>query len=79
MRILEEADRCAGTGEVGQLLRREGLYSSHLANWRKARDEGARYGLRSKKRGVKPKASNLRISVIVNASIGDCERPDRPS
>ncbi|MCP4003227.1 MAG: transposase [bacterium] len=58
LRILEEADRCTGAGEVGQLLRREGLYSSHLANWRKARDEGALHGLRSKKRGAKPKASN---------------------
>ena len=58
LRILEEADRCTGAGEVGQLLRREGLYSSHLANWRKARDEGALRGLRSKKRGAKPKASN---------------------
>jgi transposase-like protein len=58
LRILEEADRCAGDGEVGQLLRREGLYSSHLANWRKARRDGALRGLRSKKRGVKPKASN---------------------
>ncbi len=57
-RMLEEADRCTGAGEVGQLLRREGLYSSHLANWRKARDEGALRGLRSKKRGAKPKASN---------------------
>jgi transposase len=58
LRILEEADRCTGAGEVGQLLRREGLYSSHLANWRKARDEGALRGLRSNKRGAKPKASN---------------------
>ena len=58
LRILEEAERSTGTGEVGQLLRREGLYSSHLANWRKARDEGALRGLRSKKRGVKPRASN---------------------
>ena len=58
LRILEEADRCTGADEVGQLLRREGLYSSHLANWRKARDEGALRGLRSKKRGAKPKASN---------------------
>ena len=58
LRILEEAERCVGAGEVGQLLRREGLYSSHLANWRKARDEGALRGLRSKKRGVKPKASD---------------------
>jgi transposase-like protein len=34
LRILEEADRCSGPGEVGQLLRREGLDSSHLSNWR---------------------------------------------
>ncbi len=58
LRILEEVDRCRGAGEVGQLLRREGLYSSHIANWRKARREGALRGLRSKKRGAKPKASN---------------------
>ncbi len=58
LRILEEVDRCTGAGEVGQLLRREGLYSSHLANWRKARREGSLRGLRSKKRGAKPKASN---------------------
>jgi transposase-like protein len=58
LRILEEADRCAGDGEVGRLLRREGLYSSHLANWRKARRAGALRGLRSKKRGVKPKEIN---------------------
>ncbi len=58
LRMLEEADRCSGPGEVGQLLRREGLYSSHLSNWRKARREGALRGLRSKKRGVKPRASN---------------------
>jgi transposase-like protein len=58
LRILEEADRCTGMGEVGQLLRREGLYSSHLTNWRKTRRDGALRGLRSKKRGVKPEASN---------------------
>ncbi len=58
LRILEAADRCTGAGEVGQLLRREGLYSSHLANWRKARRDGALRGLRSRKRGAKPKESN---------------------
>jgi len=58
LRILGEADRCTRAGEIGQLLRREGLYSSHLTHWRKARDEGALRGLRSKKRGAKPKASN---------------------
>ena len=58
LRILEEADRCTEPGEVGRLLRREGLYSSHLTAWRKARRNGALRGLTSKKRGAKPKARN---------------------
>ena len=58
LRILEEADRCREPGEVGRLLRREGLYSSHLTSWRKARRNGALRGLTSKKRGAKPKARN---------------------
>ena len=58
LRILEEADRCTDRGEVGRLLRREGLYSSHLANWRKARREGALSGLSPKKRGRKPVEAN---------------------
>jgi transposase-like protein len=58
LRILEEADRCTEPGEVGRLLRREGLYSSHLTSWRKARRNGALRGLTSKKRGAKPKARN---------------------
>lgn len=58
LRILEEADRCTAPGEVGQLLRREGLYSSHLTAWRKARRTGALRGLASKKRGAKAKARN---------------------
>jgi transposase len=58
LRILEEAAGCTEPGEVGQLLRREGLYSSHLTAWRKAQRDGALRGLASKKRGVKPKASN---------------------
>ena len=40
LRILQEADRCM-SGELGALLRREGLYSSHLTNWRKQRETGA--------------------------------------
>ena len=55
LRILEEADRCAEPGQVGELLRREGLYSSHLTSWRKQREEGALNGLREKKRGRKAK------------------------
>jgi transposase-like protein len=39
-RIVKEADACKAPGEVGALLRREGLYSSHLTSWRAARDRG---------------------------------------
>ena len=42
LRVLEEADRCPESGEVGRLLRREGLYSSHLTAWRKALDAKVR-------------------------------------
>jgi len=58
LRILEEAERCSEPGEVGRLLRREGLYSSHLTAWRKARRKGSLQGLASKKRGAKPAAVN---------------------
>jgi len=53
LKILEEADRCANSGEVGALLRREGLYASHLAAWRKARRTGSLSAL-GRKRGRKP-------------------------
>ena len=42
MRIVEQADRCKQPGEVGMLLRRERLHSSHLVAWRKLRQEAAR-------------------------------------
>jgi transposase len=54
LRILEEADRCTKAGETGALLRREGLYSSHLTNWRGQRHEGTLKAL-ERKRGPKPK------------------------
>jgi transposase len=51
-RILAEADAVAGTaGAIGSLLRREGLYSSHLTHWRAERAAGARQGLTPRKRG----------------------------
>lgn len=50
-RILREADTLAETGGVGELLRREGLYSSHLTSWRRARERGGVEGLTTKKRG----------------------------
>jgi transposase-like protein len=53
-RILREADACTTSGAIGALLRREGLYSSHLVMWRRARRRGELAGLTSKKRGRKP-------------------------
>lgn len=56
-RILAEADRSKKPGEIAALLRREGLYSSHIANWRRARDRGElATGTPPRKRGPKPKA-----------------------
>ena len=61
LRIVREADACKEPGEIGALLRREGLYSSLLSAWRRQRDEGALEGLRSKKRGPKVKAVDPRV------------------
>jgi len=52
-RILQEADTCAQRGEVGALLRREGLYSSHLNTWRHQRARGELQGLTPARRGRK--------------------------
>jgi transposase len=54
LRIVIEAEGCSKPGEVGALLRREGLYSSHLAEWRKARAAGD-FEVSSKRRGPKPR------------------------
>ena len=53
LRILREADACTKRGKLGALLRREGLYASHLTTWRSQREEGSLKGLTPKKRGRK--------------------------
>jgi len=58
LKILAEADACSEPGALGELLRREGLYSSHLSTWRRQRDEGALTGLQPKRRGRKAKPKN---------------------
>jgi len=58
--IVREADRCTTPGAIGGLLRREGLYSSHLRTWRAARDRGELEGLSPKKRGPKALAPDPR-------------------
>jgi transposase len=55
--ILKKADACSQPGELGALLRREGLYSSQLATWRRQRAEGTLAALRGKKRGRKGEAN----------------------
>jgi transposase len=57
-KILAEADVCTEAGQLGELLRREGLYSSHLSTWRRQRDEGVLAGLTPKRRGRKAKPKN---------------------
>jgi transposase-like protein len=59
--VLQEADACTQRGEVGALLRREGLYSSHLNTWRQQRQRGELQGLTPAKRGRKadPQAAEI--------------------
>ena len=59
MRIVEEADGCTEKGQVGELLRREGLYSSHLTKWRRLRSEGGLASLKPKQRGRKRKPKDV--------------------
>lgn len=61
LRILREADAALASGEgaVGKLLRGEGLYSSHLVNWRRQRDAGELAALEPKKRGRKSRKNPL--------------------
>jgi transposase len=62
-KIIREADGCKTPGAVGALLRREGLYSSHLATWRAARDRGELAGL-ARKRGPVPQIADPRDKKI---------------
>ena len=55
LRILAEADGCTEHGALGELLRREGLYSSHLRTWREQRESGALAGLTPRRRGRRAK------------------------
>lgn len=67
--IVREAERCTTSGAIGALLRREGLYSSHLTTWRAARDRGELEGLAPKRRGPKAVAPDPR-----DKKIGEQER-----
>ena len=63
--VLEEADRCASPGAIGALLRREGLYSSHLTMWRREREAGALAALgRGRGRKAKLTPEQRRIAAL---------------
>jgi len=64
LKILREADACKNLGDIGALLRREGLYSSNLANWRRQREALANKGFSTIKRGRKPKKVNPRLKEL---------------
>ena len=64
LKVLQEADDCKKNGDIGVLLRREGLYSTHLSIWRKQREDGCLAGLRGKKRGRKTSAVNPQVKQL---------------
>jgi len=65
LKIVLEAERCTRPGEIGALLRREGLYSSLLTQWRQLRDSGALHALEPRKRGpAGPSADQLANAVL---------------
>ena len=57
-KILREADNCRQSGEIGALLRREGLYWSNLTHWRRQRESGELAGLTAKRRGPQRREKN---------------------
>ena len=61
LQVLQQADACTEPGEIGALLRREGLYSSHLSSWRRLRESGALAGLTPRKRGRKADPTKQQI------------------
>ena len=62
--ILDELDGCVGDGDKGAVIRREGLYSSHIAEWRRARDAGALAGLAPRARGRKVTAEQAELARV---------------
>jgi transposase-like protein len=64
VRILREVDRAKEPGEVGAILRREGLYSSHLSVWRRDRDRVVKVGLAARKRGPKAKVVDPKVKQL---------------
>ena len=64
LRILREVEACQGSGEIGALLRREGIYSSYLRTWRRQRERGELNGLAPQKRGPKPDPQAIELAKL---------------
>lgn len=64
LRVLKEAEQCLQAGDIGALLRREALYSSNLATWRRQREKGILQGLNPKKRGRRAKPADPSVERI---------------
>jgi transposase len=62
--VLERYDACVGNGDKGALLRREGLYSSHIVEWRRARDAGALVGLAAKARSTRQPVEQAELTRV---------------
>ena len=65
LRILRLAEACTKVGELGAMLRREGIYSSSLTGWRRARDAGELNALDPRKRGPKPVVRDARDKKLI--------------
>ena len=79
-RIVREAERCTKPGEIGALLRREGLYSSLLTTWRAARERGELAGLSPKQRGPKlvpPDPRDKQIAELEREVVRQTKRAER--
>ncbi len=64
LRILQETDSCTESGQIGQILRREGLYASQLTKWRQQRQEGVLKSLSNNTRGRKPKTEPFMVNRV---------------
>jgi len=64
LKVLRQADACSKPGEIGALLRREGLYTSHLSAWRKQRDRGALEALSPSRGRPKPDPRDAQIAKL---------------
>jgi transposase-like protein len=64
LRLLREVEACQGSGEIGALLRREGIYSSYLTTWRRQRETGELEGLSPQKRGPNPNPEAIELAKL---------------